>query len=59
MNRGIFVKIMFGFNESRAKVSHELKAHVKGVTSTSLMLRLSVYVNVVYDMDIFKLQNKR
>ena len=42
MNKGIFVKTMFGFKESRAKLSHELKMHVRGATSAKLTPFLSI-----------------
>ena len=40
--RAFLSKTMFGFNESHAKLSHQLKTLVRGVTSTMLMPRLAI-----------------
>ena len=37
-----FVKINFGFNESRAKMPHQLKTHVRGAKSASLTPRFPI-----------------
>ena len=41
-DEGIFVKTMFEFKESSAKVLHKLKNHVRGVISASLTSCLTI-----------------
>ena len=48
--RGIFVKTMFGFKESRAKVPHKLKMHMRGAISVSFVYS---YVKVIEGRGIF------
>ena len=35
-DKGIFVKMIFEFNESRVKLSHQLKMHVRGTTLSNV-----------------------
>ena len=42
-DKGNFVKMIFGFNESCTKLSHQLETQVKGVTSITLTPSLPIY----------------
>ena len=42
-DKGIFVKKIFGFKESHAKIPHKLKMHMRGAISAKLTTHFSIY----------------
>ena len=42
-DKGLFVKMIFTFNESHAHFPYQLKIHVRGATSAMLTPRLTIY----------------